>query len=217
MTSQISITLLLIIITGVISYQAFENQHMKGRLLFVPDLIRRTGQYDRFLTSGFIHGDWMHLIFNMFVLYSFGELIEAYYGLVFGEILGRTLYLFMYLSAIVVSSIPSYIKHQDNRMYAALGASGAVSGVLFSLIFFDPWSGITFLFFPFFSFPVIVVGVLYLWYSDYMSKHGRDNIGHDAHFYGALYGFSFTLILGFLLNQHSITHFFERLTNPSGF
>ena len=114
-----SITLLIVVMTGILSYQAFENPRMRGRMLFIPDVINRMGEYDRFLTHGFIHADWMHLLINLFVLYQFGEIAEQYFKAAFGPLVGAILYTVLYIGGIVVSSIPSYVKHKENRMFAA--------------------------------------------------------------------------------------------------
>ena len=204
-----SITLLIVVMTGILSYQAFENPRMRGRMLFIPDVINRMGEYDRFLTHGFIHADWMHLLINLFVLYQFGEFAELYFKAAFGPLVGAILYTVLYIGGIVVSSIPSYVKHRENRMYAALGASGAVSAVVFVNIFFDPWSRL-YLYFVI-RIPIVLAGILYLWYSDYMGKKGRDNVGHDAHFYGAVWGFSFTVLSAVILRPDLLTRFMDLL------
>lgn len=197
--------------TGILSYQAFGNPRMKGRMLFIPDVVNRMGEYDRFLTHGFIHADWGHLLINLYVLHSFGELAEYRFKAYFGDLYGAILFTILYIGGIIVSSIPSYIKHKDNRMYAALGASGAVSGVVFVNIFFNPWDEITLLFFPFFGIPIVFAGIAYLMYSSYMGKHGNDNIGHDAHFYGAVWGFSFTVLASAILRPELMTNFVDIL------
>lgn len=208
----------LAIITVIISYGAFQDQSLKHKFLFVPALIKERGNSElyRFITNGFIHADWMHLGFNMYVLYMFGPMIEGAYGAAFGEIAGRLLFLVMYFLGIIVSSIPSYIKHQDFYGYSALGASGAISAVVFSLIFFAPWGGIGIIFIPGFSLPSWIMGILYLAYSSYMSKRGTDNIGHDAHFAGAVWGFLFTLALGFLYNPDYVKFFWIQFTEGFG-
>ena len=204
-----SITLFIVIMTGILSYQAFGNHSMKSRMLFIPDVVYRMKQYDRFLTHGFIHADWMHLLINLFVLYQFGEIAEYYFKEAFGSSVGAILYTVLYIGGIVVSSIPSYVKHKENRMYAALGASGAVSAVVFVNIFFDPWNILyLYLFIPI---PIVLAGILYLWYSDYMGKKGNDNIGHDAHFYGAVWGFSFTVLSAVILRPDLLTSFMDML------
>lgn len=213
MQEEFTLTLIIVIMTGIISYLAFERPAMRSRLLFVPDLINRMGQYDRFLTHGFIHSDWMHLLLNIFVLYMFGVNAEYYYESTFGPILGPSLFIIMYVGGIIVASIPSYLKHRENRFYSALGASGAVSGVVFLNIFFDPWSMIYI--YAIIPMPIILGGVLYLWYSDYMGKKGTDLIGHDAHFYGAVWGFTFTVLCAAILNPDSISDFMTLLLDPS--
>lgn len=184
-----SLTIILIILTALISLQAFNNPNIQGQLIFHPVTIRETGQWYRFLSHGLIHANMMHLLINMFVLWQFGSVIESVFLSVFGDLNGRLLFLFLYFSAIIVASIGSYFKHRYNSAYAAVGASGATSGLVFSYILFDPWQ-----WFIFPPLPAIVLGVAYLIYSSYMEKRGTDNIGHNAHFWGAIYGVSFTTI-----------------------
>jgi len=173
--------------TGLISYQAFSNPDMRAKLIFHPATVKSSGEYYRFLTSGFIHGDWGHLFINMFVLYQFGEIAEkSIFPLLFGASMGKFVYLVFYLAAIVLSSLPTFFRHQDNYGYAALGASGATSALVFVYILFDPWQ-----WFVFPPLPAIILGVGFLFYSSYMDKRGTDNIGHNAHLWGALFGLAF--------------------------
>lgn len=183
-----SITLVLVIMTCIISYQGLQNPGINARLLFYPYEIKRKGEYFRFITSGFIHGSWPHLFINVFVLYQFGEMAESVFNGLFGENYGKIVYLVFYLTAIIVSGIPSHLRHQDDLGYRALGASGATSALVFFYIVFAPWAWFTF---P--PLPAIVFGILYLAYSSYMDKNGQDNIGHNAHLWGAIYGIVFTL------------------------
>lgn len=184
-----SITLILVGMTCLISYQAFNNPAMKQQLLFYPVAVKESGQLFQFLTHGFVHANWTHLLVNMYVLYIFGEYIEFQFSGLFGEVMGRIAFLLFYLSAIVVASIPSYFRHQDNRHYRALGASGATSAMVFAYVLFNPWGW--FLIPPL---PAIIFGIAYLWYSSYMDKKGTDNIGHNAHFWGAVYGLVFLVV-----------------------
>ena len=208
-----NITIILVIMTGIISFQAFNNASIKGKLLFYPVSINNNGEWYRFLTSGFIHADWQHLIINMIVLYQFGEVVEYMFSGMFGEMMGRIAYILLYLSSIVISSIPSYFKHQHNPGYAALGASGATSALVFAYIIFNPWGW--FLFPPL---PAVLFGVAYLWYSSYMEKRGMDNIGHNVHFWGAIYGFVFTIITIIALQPNMLQVFMNRLLEgPTGF
>ncbi len=185
-----SLTLIFVIMTGLISYQAFENRTMKSKLLFHPGSIKEFGQYFRFLTSGFVHADWQHLLINMYVLYMFGEMMENFFISAFGQAIGRLAFIILYLGGIIVSSIPSYFKHIDNNLYSALGASGGTSAIVFGYVILRPWAW--FLFPPL---PGILMAIGYLWYSSYMGKKGGDNIGHDAHFWGAVYGFAITFAM----------------------
>ena len=207
----LSITIILIIMTGLISYQSFENAEMRSKLILHPFTIKREGDWYRLLTSGFIHADWGHLLINMYVLYTFGEYIEIRFGNIFGESLGRIVYVLFYLSAIIISSIPTYFKHQDHSYYRALGASGATSAIVLIFVVFHPWE-----WFIFPPIPAIVFAVAYLWYSSYMSNHGKDNIGHDAHFWGAAYGAFFILSIGFLYDGNILNEFMQQLLSPKG-
>jgi membrane associated rhomboid family serine protease len=182
------ITLTIIIVTCVVTLAGFKNGKVVDELIFWPPAISKKHQYYRFITCGLIHADYMHLIFNMLTLYFFGTFMEAHYQ---GELgLQKWYYLALYIGALIVSNIPTYLKHRNDYNYRSLGASGAVSAVLFAFILLYPWQRIVVLVFPV---PAIVYGVLFLVYSAYMSRKGGDNVNHDAHFYGALFGILFTI------------------------
>jgi len=200
-----SITLALIVITGLISYQAFNNPQMAYKLRHAPYIEARNKEYYRFLTSGFVHGNWMHLIINMFVLYQFGNVVEERFTLIFGDLMGRINYLLLYLLTIIFADIPTFVKHRNNPAYAAVGASGAISGILFVYVIFQPWSLL--LLFFIIPIPAIVAAVLYLVYSSWASRKGQDMIDHDAHFFGAVFGFLFAIVL----KPSFFTDFIERL------
>ncbi len=187
--------LILILITVVISLVALSNTNWLNRLLFSPYAINHYKEYWRFISGGFIHSDYFHLAVNMISLFFFAAMdggVVSNFVQLYGEI-GAFLFLFMYLSAIPISSLYSYYKHKNNSQYAALGASGAVSAVIFSSILFNPTSKIV-LYFAI-GIPAWLFGILYLYYEYYMGKQQRDNIGHDAHFFGAIYGIVFTTII----------------------
>ena len=135
-------TTLIIIITVIVSLAAWQNKKLLNRLIFYPPAVDN-GQWDRFVTHGFIHADSMHLLFNMFTLYFFGQAIEGLYrSFLFGY--GFVVF---YVLAIVVAMIPSYLKNKHNASYLSLGASGGVSAVLFAFILLAPWDrdfGMTF-------------------------------------------------------------------------
>lgn len=187
-------TIVFIAITALVSITAFNNSELLNKLILYPRIMTKPAEYYRLLTSGFIHADWNHLIFNMLTLYFFGQVAEqSVLGELWGN-MGGILFAILYLTGIILSSVPSLMKHKDNSQYAALGASGGVSAVLFFVIYFFPWSKIQIFFIPI-GIPAIIYGVLYTLYSYYMSKKGNDNIGHDAHLGGAVYGFVFAMIV----------------------
>ena len=156
-----------------------------------PYTIARSGQWYRLLTSGFLHADWAHLLFNMFAFYSFSPVVLATLAQGYGPGAGLGLFLLLYLGGIIISDVPTYFKHRDERNYRSLGASGGVASVLFASILLFPVNsnGGGIIIFPL-PFPIqpFIFGVLYLLYSWYMGRRRGDNINHDAHFYGALYG-----------------------------
>ncbi len=189
-------TLVLIIVTCIVSIVAFSNRVWMDKLQFNPWMTYHRKQYYRLITHGFLHADWIHLFFNMFVLYSFGTGIEHYFRYFDQQEIIRypiLNYVFLYFSALIVSSLTTLKKHRENVWYNAVGASGAVSAVVFAFIFLNPWHKLYF--FAIIPIPGIIFGALYLWYSQYMSKKSNDNINHDAHFIGAVYGFFFPVLI----------------------
>jgi len=188
------ITYIIIAITAIISFLAFSNRSLFDKLLFDPYRINHLRQYYRFFTHGLVHADWMHLGINMFVLLSFGGMVEDVFMQIFGTGKGLYFYVLLYIGGLLLSATPSFGKHKNNAWYTAVGASGAVSAVVFASILISPLSGIRFIFIPF-DIPAFIFGILYLGYSAYMSRKGHDNIGHDAHFYGALYGLLYTILI----------------------
>ena len=197
-------TIILIAITVLVSWQAFNNRRLEDRLILWPPAIKRYRQYDRLLTHGFIHADTTHLLFNMITLFFFGRAIEP----VFVERIGVVGYAAFYLSAIVIAIMPTYFRHANDSHYRSLGASGAVSAVLFSFVLFAPWSLIFVFFIPV---PAIVYAVLYIGYSIWMDRRGTDNVNHSAHLWGAVYGMLFTV----MMEPRVATTFLARVASPS--
>jgi membrane associated rhomboid family serine protease len=171
---------------------AFSRTEIIYRYNFNPYQVIKRNQWYRVLTHAFLHANWEHLLINMFVLFSFGNALEHYINYYF-EKNHILIYLIIYFGGIVASIIRTLVKEKNNFNYNAVGASGAVSAILFACIFFDPMN--TIYFFAIIPIPGIVFGILYLWYSHYMGKKNIDNIGHDAHFWGAVFGFIFPIIL----------------------
>lgn len=197
-------TFIYIIITSIVSILAFNRREIFYKLQLNPYQVYHRKQYYRLLSHGALHADWMHLIINMIVLYSFGSSVEREFAKYFDyPILIFTAY---YLLAIIIASILSVFKHKDNHYYNAVGASGAVSAIVFTSIFFNPWHKIYF--YGIIGLPGIILGVLYLAYSYYMTKQSKDNVNHDAHFIGAIFGFVFPLILDYRLIHVFIENIF---------
>jgi membrane associated rhomboid family serine protease len=198
------ITYVLIAVTVLVSWQAFEKRRLYERLVLWPPGVERLRQYDRLLTHGFVHADWMHLLFNMITLYFFGRAVES----VFSQLVGPVVFAFFYLSAIVVAILPSYLRHRKDTGYVSLGASGAVSAVLFAFVLVSPWSWIIVFVIPV---PAVVYAIAYVGYSYWMDKRGGDNINHSAHLSGAIYGLLFML----LMEPRMGLSFLQKLASPT--
>lgn len=209
-SSLFSLTNIIVAITCIISFAFMQNRQAKSILLFHPFTIKNHKQWYRFITSGFIHADLMHLGINMFVLWSFGNAIEnIFYPHFLGEFTSLK-FLVLYIGGIVVASTPSYIRHQNNANYAALGASGGVSAVVFAVILFAPWQNLYL--YGVIPIPQILAGAAYIIYSWYKDKNASDNIGHLAHLSGAIWGF---VITG-LMNTDLFVRFMQKaLAGPA--
>jgi membrane associated rhomboid family serine protease len=191
--------LILIGLTVAISVYAWSKAELMDSWIMHPyRMARDNSQWYRLLTSGFLHADWAHLLFNMFAFYSFGQVVLGTLVEGFGTTYGIGLFLLLYLGGIIVSDLPTYFRHRDDREYRSLGASGGVSAVLFASILLFPVNldGGGIIIFPI-PVPIqpFLFGVLYLVYSWYMGRRRGDNINHDAHFYGALFGVALMLVL----------------------
>ena len=207
--SSAPITFSLIAINVIISLIGFSNADFLDKTIMWPYQVKREKQYFRFITSGFIHADFIHLLFNMVSFYFFGTAIEYY----FAEYClgGNIAYLLLYFIGLIVSDIPSYIKHQDDYNYKALGASGAVSAVIFACVLFQPWGIIRIYFIPM---PFIVFAFVYLGYCIYMSKRNIGHINHDAHLWGSLFGLVFTVALIAFMSPQLLPAIIEELSHP---
>lgn len=216
------ITLILIAVTVLISWKAFSDPEFRANSLFVPAMIKNRGENHRWVSAGFIHADWMHLIFNMYALYIFGPYVERAFtsgladrtlGLfqepIFGPVVGGLLYVLFYVVSIPAASYASYKQHQDNYGYSALGASGAVAAMMWPLIFLMPWAPIFWGFIP-----PIVLGVGYILYSNYADKRGGSRIGHSAHLWGAVFGLVAYTAICAAFAPEVLGNFMIKLTNP---
>ncbi len=203
-------TFILIFITVVISASCFRNPALFDKLALIPYRVVHNREGYRIWSHVFVHGDYVHLLVNMFVLLSFGgyleRLLKAYQQM--GEISNSYLtYFLLYFGGTAAAAIHDLITHRDDPAYRSIGASGAVSAVIFTTIFFNPWNKLYL--FGIVPIPGIVFGILYVLYSQYMGRRGGDHINHHAHLYGALFGFIFPL----LMDPHSISVFWNNLTH----
>ena len=190
---DLSVTIILIGITVLTSYQAWKRPELLDRWMFTPYKIKNNQQWDRFVLSGLIHKDQMHLLFNMFTFYFFGRVVEMFLMFRLGKSTGLMVFLLFYFGAIVVSDLPTYFKHKENYRYRALGASGGVAAAVFASIMIMPLSDICL--FGLICLPGFVLGLLFLIYTFVQARKGSDGINHDAHLYGALFGIAFVLII----------------------
>ena len=202
------ITVIIIAITCIVSILCFNGTLNGNKLIFNAYQVWHRKEWYRMLTSGIIHSGWGHLFFNMLTLYFFGRVVEQYFSAAFGGVLGAVLYVVLYVSALAISSLGDLVKYRDNWNYNALGASGAVSAVLFASILFAPKMGIYIYLIPI-PVPGYIFAPLYLLYCWYMAKRNMDNIGHTAYFWGAVYGILFPIIckpdvLSFCLSQFNL-------------
>jgi membrane associated rhomboid family serine protease len=202
-----SVTLWIIVITGLISFYGFNNQSLFHKLKHHPWSEYKNGEYHRLLTAGFLHGSWLHLLINLFVFYGFGMYVEIRYTQAFGPVKGGLYFVLIYLLTIIVANIPTYLKHREEPGFASIGASGAVSGILFAFILYEPWN-LLYLY-GIIPIPAIVAGIAFLIYSSWASRKGRDMIDHDAHFYGAIVGFVGSVVL----QPHLLSEFLNKLIN----
>lgn len=197
-----SVTLIILVITVAVSVLAWQSPPLMQRLIFYPPAIER-GQVDRMVTHGFIHADGMHLLFNMFTLFSFGRAVEPY----FSHRVGVIGFVLFYLAGIVIAIIPTFLKHRNDPRYSSLGASGAVSAVVFSFVLMSPWSILYIFFIPV---PAIIFAVAYVAYSVWADGQNRGNVNHSAHLVGGIYGMLATIAV----QPSIVSSFFRMLMNP---
>jgi membrane associated rhomboid family serine protease len=204
------ITLIITIITVAISILAMYNEPLMDKMIFNPYTVQRKNEWYRFISSGFIHADFIHLAFNMFSFYMFSDYVEQFFSMIFGA-QGLILYIILYISSLAVCLIPTYLKHKHQYHYNSLGASGAVSAIVFVGIFLQPTIQIGFFIIP----PIIpgfIFGPIYLAITAYLSKNGQSGINHSAHLWGSIYGIVFLIITAkFIGNYDSVGLFIEQV------
>jgi membrane associated rhomboid family serine protease len=201
-----SITLYITIITVAISIAAMYNEPLMEKLIFHPYTVHQHKEWYRFFTSGLIHADFMHLAFNMFSFYMFGDYVEQYFAMIFGSA-GSTFFIILYISSLLVCLIPTYLNHYKQYHYSSLGASGAVSAIVFAGIFLQPTMQIGFFIIP----PIIpgfLFGPIYLGLTAYLSKKGHSGINHSAHLWGSLYGIVFLIVTAHFIGHVEVVNLF---------
>ena len=198
------VTLIIILVTAAVSILCFSGRLNGNSLVFNAYQVWHRKLWYRMLSYGLVHGGWGHLIFNMLTLYFFGPVVEQYFSAAFGTTAGAVLFALLYVSSIAVSTTGDLLKYRDNPYYNAVGASGAVSAILFASILFEPKMGIYIFMIPI-PVPGYVFAPLYLVYCWYMAKRNMDNIGHTAHFWGAVYGLLFPLLCKPSIFNHFLT------------
>lgn len=202
-----SISIILIAISVIASLYAWKHPDIYNKWMMNPYAVIHKHQYFRLITSGFIHNGYVHLLFNMITLYFFGDVIEQVFRYYYGG-KGIFYFLLLYFLGMLVADIPSLIKYKDIPNYNSLGASGAVSAVLFASILFNPTAKVC-IFLPLLCIPGFIFGILFLIYSYYQGRKMSDNINHDAHFYGAVFG----IIFGIAIEPGVVVSFFDQILN----
>ncbi len=202
-----TLTIILIAVTVIVSIVAWNSPERLSQWMMNPYRVKNNREYYRFISSGLIHHDYIHLLFNMITLYYFGTVVEQIFRVFYGD-RGYLYFLVLYFAGMIIADIPSYFKYRNSPAYNSLGASGAVSAVLFSSILFNPVNKISIIFIPI-GIPGFIFGFLFLLYSYYEGKRMAGNVNHDAHIYGALFGIFFTIIL----YPSVIVSFFQKIIN----
>lgn len=201
----LSITIALVGVTVAISLIAFQNVELRSKLIHNAYAAFHRKEYYRLLTSGFIHADFFHLLFNMWALYLFGGMVEQYFGYLFGA-KATAYFLGLYLLGIVIASLPDFFQKKDSVYFNSLGASGGVSSVVFCGIILNPLMELMIFPIPI-PMPAYIFAFLYVGYSIYMEKRQMDNVNHLAHLWGALWGVIFIL----LAQPNAIANFIEQI------
>lgn len=200
-----SLTIIIILFTVAISYYAWQNPAVMDKLILNPARVSQKNQYYRFITSGFIHADFGHLLFNMLTFWFIGEGIERLFNSLFGSN-GSFYFLALYILGIIVSDIPTFLKHRNNSGYNSLGASGGVAAVLFAAVLYAPLLEICLYFLL--CIPGFIFGILFIGYSFYESRRGSGFVNHDAHMYGAIFGMLFMAVV----YPAAVPGFFEQIS-----
>ncbi len=202
------VTLIIIVVTVLLSMRAFNDAEIKYKWVYYPYKLKRNNEWYRTFSHLFIHGDYMHLFFNMFVLFSFGRMMESSFVAEYGSVSGHIHFFVLYFLGGLAATLWPFVRNVDDPNYMSLGASGAVSAVLFASILWYPQGGIYLMFIPV-EIPAWLFGFIYLGFEYYMSKRGGTGIAHDAHFGGAVFGIAYVLFINFDKGKDFFTHIFS--------
>jgi membrane associated rhomboid family serine protease len=194
----VSSTLLIIAITSILSYKGLKDQSMISDWALSPYDIKHHGAYRRIFSHMFVHADMPHLFFNMFSFYMFGNMLESQFIEMWGGVAGELKFLILYFAGGVCATIWPYLRNQNNSNYISVGASGAVSAIIFASILWNPTMEMGMIFLPILI-PAYIFGPLYLAFEYWAFKKNKTNIAHDAHLGGALFGI--LLILAFNIEK----------------
>lgn len=200
------ITTIIIILTSFVSIRAFKDNELMSKIIFHPPAIKQGG-WHRLFTYGVVHSDYTHLIFNMFTLYIFGMYIERVFKLVFGQITGSVFYIILYISALLVSITPTYFKQIENTSYYGLGASGAVSAIVFAYVLINPMNFMGIMFIPI-MLPAFLFGLIFIMISLSLEKKQFGGINHSAHITGGIYGIIYMIVVFFAFADTNLINSF---------
>lgn len=200
------ITAIIIILTAFVSIRAFKNDELMGKIIFFPPAVNQ-GEWYRLFSYGVVHADYTHLIFNMFTLYFFGMDIELVMKTALGQTFGSICFILLYLSALFVSIFPTYLKQKENRSYYGLGASGAVSAIVFAYVLINPMNFMGIMFIPI-MLPAFLFGAIFILISLSLDKKQVGGINHSAHITGGIYGIIFMIVIFFAFSDTNLFNSF---------
>lgn len=193
------ITITIIILTVLVSIRAFKDSNLMDKLIFNPQEVNG-GEWFRLFSYGVIHADYPHLIFNMFTLYFFGMDVERICQSALGNNIGSICFIILYISSLAISILPTYFKQKNNPSYRGLGASGAVSAVVFAYVLVNPMNFMGIMFIPV-MLPAFLFGIIFLLVSFYLDRKQSGRINHSAHITGGIYGLVYMIVTFFALEN----------------